>query len=77
MRPPGRLFFAPSQEGVSMIAVLQKAKTWLRSEAGPTATEYGILIALLVLCVFATMGQFGERVWRIYSVIDGAMAASS
>ncbi len=66
-----------AQESVSVQAVLDRIQTFLRSEDGPAGTEYGILIALLLLSVFATMGSFGDRVWRIYSVIDGALAAAS
>ena len=66
-----------AKENVSVQALLDKVQTFLRSEDGPAGTEYGILIALLLLSVFATMGSFGDRVWHIYSAIDGALAASA
>ena len=60
-------------KGVPMKALLGKTREFLRSESGPTATEYAIMLALIAMFAVAAFGQFGLRVSGIYSVVDGTM----
>jgi len=46
---------------------------FLRSEDGPTATEYGVLIALICVGVIAALSGFGGHVGNIYVSIAGTM----
>ena len=50
----------------------QRTLEFLRSEDGPTATEYAVLLALIAIGVLATMAAFGTRVDGIYVSIATA-----
>jgi pilus assembly protein Flp/PilA len=56
-------------------------KRFLAEENGPTAAEYAILLALLILGAMATIGNIGSSMQTIYSMIatsvDAAFASSS
>jgi Flp pilus assembly pilin Flp len=56
-----------------MRALLGKTRVFLRSESGPTATEYAIMLALIAMFAVAAFGQFGRRVSGLYSMVDGTM----
>ena len=51
------------------------AATFLRSEDGPVATEYAVLLALILLGVIATMTVFGDDVMSLYVTIRDAVGA--
>lgn len=57
-----------------MNALFRQAKLFLRSEEGPSATEYAILLAMIAMFAVAAFSQFGDRVSGIYSVVDSTMA---
>jgi Flp pilus assembly pilin Flp len=42
----------------------------LRSEEGPTATEYAVLIAVICIAALSSMAAFGDRVTAIYTMIS-------
>jgi pilus assembly protein Flp/PilA len=44
-----------------------------REEDGPTATEYAILLALLILVCVAAIGGIGGRVINLYTAIDASL----
>jgi len=44
-----------------------------RQEDGPSATEYAILLALLVLVAVAAIQGIGERMMNIYTNINTAI----
>ncbi|TWT43853.1 Flp/Fap pilin component [Phycisphaerae bacterium RAS1] len=46
---------------------------FLRDEDGPTATEYAILLAMLVLVAVAAIQGIGSRMMNIYQNIDGSL----
>ncbi len=46
---------------------------FLRSEEGPTATEYALLLAVISLTVMGAMAGFGDHVGNIYTIINGAV----
>lgn len=54
---------------------LQTVASFLRSEDGPTATEYAVLLALIAIGVLATMQAFGTQVGGLYSAIQGAVSS--
>ncbi|MCP4248721.1 MAG: Flp family type IVb pilin [bacterium] len=56
-----------------MFKLKEQIKRFLRSEDGPTATEYAIMLALIAMAVVVAMRQFGEHVSGIYVYIDGTM----
>ena len=49
------------------------ARRFWREEDGPTATEYAIMLVLIVLVAAATIQSIGERMFVIYENIDSVM----
>lgn len=47
--------------------------TFLRSEDGPTATEYAVLLAVICVAAIGALSQFGDHMGSIYTAIDGTM----
>ena len=41
----------------------------LRSETGATAVEYGLMVSLIVLVIFATVYQMGPRLSAIFDEV--------
>jgi pilus assembly protein Flp/PilA len=39
---------------------------FLKEEDGPTAVEYAVMLALIILVCFATIGTFGQTVNSLY-----------
>ena len=52
-----------------MKVLLQKLERWLRSEDGPTTTEYAVLLAVICCTVLGAMSQFGDHMNNLYSII--------
>ncbi|UCC30713.1 MAG: Flp family type IVb pilin [Phycisphaerales bacterium] len=48
---------------------LQRLPQLLRSEDGPTATEYGVMLALIALTVLGTMSMFGQHVNNLWTMV--------
>lgn len=56
-----------------MNAFYQKAKAFIRSEDGPTATEYAVLLALIAVSVIGAMSQFGVKMDNIYTSLENTL----
>ncbi len=56
-----------------MNAFYQKLLEFVRSDDGPTATEYAVLIAVICVAVMGAMSSFGVRMDSIYTNIAGTM----
>lgn len=54
----------------------RRAAALLRAEDGPSATEYAIMLALIVLVSMGTIGGIGGRVMNLYEAIRDSVAAS-
>lgn len=54
-------------------SIVRLAQRFGREEDGPTATEYAILLALIVLVAAATIQSIGERMYNIYENINTVM----
>lgn len=60
-----------------MTNLANEAKRFIRSDDGPTVTEYAVMLAAIVLvCVAAIIGigQFGERT---FTTIDNSVPTGS
>jgi len=53
----------------------QRIRELLRSEDGPTATEYAVLIAVICVAVIGAMSSFGAHMDNLYLSIAGTMPA--
>lgn len=48
---------------------LQRLLRLLRSEDGPTATEYAVLLAVIALTVLGAMSMYGQHVNDIWTMV--------
>jgi len=56
---------------------LQILLRWLRSDDGPTATEYGVLIALIAVAVIGALSMFGEHMGNLYGILNSTLSVFS
>ncbi len=54
-----------------MKAMIARAKDFLRSEDGPTATEYAVMLALIIAVVIAAVTLLGENVEKVFEKVAG------
>ena len=60
-----------------MKALVKKAKTFLRSEDGPTATEYAVMLALIIIVALAAITLLGTKVQTIFTNIDSKLSPAA
>ena len=56
-----------------MNALINRAKSFLRSEDGPTATEYAVMLALIIIVCLAVITLLGQTVQGVFSTADTAL----
>ena len=56
---------------------LTRAKNFLRSEDGPTATEYAVMLALIIIVALGAITGLGTTVSTIFSNVDSALPTGS
>ncbi len=54
---------------------LNVTKRFLQSEDGPTATEYAVMLALIIVAAIATITLLGTEVDRIFGDVQTSLAA--
>ena len=63
-----------AERSFEMKAILNRAKSFLRSEDGPTATEYAVMLALIIIVCLAVITSLGTTVQGIFSTVDTALS---
>jgi pilus assembly protein Flp/PilA len=53
--------------------ILNRAKNFLKSEDGPTATEYAVMLALIIVVALAAIQGLGTTVSGIFSDVDTSL----
>lgn len=56
-----------------MGAFCQKLLKFVRSDSGPTATEYAVLIAVICVAVIGALSTFGVHMDNLYTNIAGTV----
>jgi len=56
-----------------MKAFVSRAKDFLRSEDGPTATEYAVMLALIIVVALAAITGLGTTVDTIFTNVDTSL----
>jgi pilus assembly protein Flp/PilA len=56
---------------------LNCAKAFLRSEDGPTATEYAVMLALIIIVALAAISGLGTTVEAIFSGVDSELGTAT
>ncbi len=49
------------------------AKNFLRSEEGPTATEYAVMLALIIIVALGAITGLGTTVETVFTNVDTAL----
>ena len=55
---------------------MKTLKNFLKSEDGPTATEYAVMLALIIVVCIAAIGTLGGRVNAMFGSVAGALDAA-
>ena len=56
-----------------MNAFVTHAKNFLKSEDGPTATEYAVMLALIIIVALGAITGLGTTVDTIFTNVDTAL----
>ncbi len=56
-----------------MQALVKRAKSFLKSEDGPTATEYAVMLALIIIVALAGITLLGTKVNDIFTNVEGGL----
>ncbi len=56
-----------------MNAFLTRAKSFLKSEDGPTATEYAVMLALIIIVALGAITGLGTTVDTIFTNVDTSL----
>lgn len=60
-----------------MKALVNRAKSFLASEDGPTATEYAVMLALIIIVAMAGITLLGEKVNTIFTNVEAGLPTGS
>jgi pilus assembly protein Flp/PilA len=52
-------------------------KRFLQSEDGPTATEYAVMLALIIIVALAAITTLGKKVETIFTNVDTALTPAA
>lgn len=50
-----------------------RVKGFLKSEDGPTATEYAVMLALIIIVALGAISSLGTTVSDVFTNVDGAL----
>ncbi|MHC4445479.1 MAG: Flp family type IVb pilin [Planctomycetota bacterium] len=56
-----------------MKSLINRAKSFLKSEDGPTATEYAVMLALIIVVCLTAIQLIGEKVESIFTNVESAL----
>ena len=54
---------------------MKRALDFLKSEDGPTATEYAVMLALIIVVSIATIKLLGTRVNTLFGTVESTLDA--
>lgn len=60
-----------------MKSFLNVAKSFLKSEDGPTATEYAVMLALIIIVALGAITGLGTTVDGIFTSVDGTLTTAT
>ncbi len=56
-----------------MNALVYRIRDFLRNEDGPTATEYAVMLALIIVVCIAAVTLLGQRVSGVFQSVQGSL----
>ncbi len=60
-----------------MKEAFQAVKQFITSEDGPTAVEYAVMLALIIVVAVATIGPLGQTIKGIFGNVDTTLGGGS
>ena len=60
-----------------MKALVKKARMFIRSEDGPTATEYAVMLALIIIVALAAITLLGTKVKTIFTNVESGLPSGA
>ncbi len=57
--------------------LVNRVRNFIRSEDGPTATEYAVMLALIIIVAMAGITLLGTRVDQIFTDVAGGMPSGT
>jgi len=60
-------------KGEAMRNIINRAKAFLANEDGPTATEYAVMLALIIIVALTAISALGNRVSAIFSELTTSL----
>jgi pilus assembly protein Flp/PilA len=62
---------------IMMSGFVHRAKAFLKSEDGPTATEYAVMLALIIIVALGAITGLGTTVDAIFTNVDSSLPTGS
>lgn len=59
-----------------MKGLIQRAKSFLKSEDGPTATEYAVMLALIIVVCLTAIQTLGDSVNGVFTSVNDGITGS-
>ena len=63
-------------EDDQMKSIINRVQNFLRSEDGPTATEYAVMLALIIVVAIAAITTLGQSVNSTFTNVNGSAFGS-
>lgn len=57
--------------------LINRTKGFLKSEDGPTATEYAVMLALIIIIALGAISALGTKVSDVFTNIEANMPSGS
>jgi pilus assembly protein Flp/PilA len=57
-----------------MTKLFDSVKRFIKSEDGPTAVEYAVMLALIIVVCIAVITQVGQSASTTFSTVNGALS---
>jgi pilus assembly protein Flp/PilA len=62
---------------IEMLVLATKIRRFFRSEAGPTAVEYAVMLALIVVVCLAAVRTIGTNAKTAFTTVANSLASGS
>ncbi len=56
---------------------VSRTKQFLKSEEGPTATEYAVMLALIIIVALGAIGKLGSTVSGVFTNVEAKLPTGS
>jgi len=57
--------------------MMKRIKSFVRNEEGPTAVEYAVMLALILLAALAAIALLGQKVSDVFVLTESSLPSGS